>query len=112
MRTIVIPVDGEPVEERDLSTLEDFQAAVGGYFQCVGYPGRRDVFCYMNEDGKHLRLPLNRRATALLRGHMLPGDFVAGTMVLVGYDGRESECDLPTDITVETVDITREGATA
>lgn len=61
-------------------TLEELQALVGGYIEAVATPEGR--LMYVNEDGKHLQLPVNKEATARVRHWLTPGDVIVGDVVL------------------------------
>jgi hypothetical protein len=55
--------------------------------------------CYVNEEGKYTCLDddgnveVNHRATALMKPgvRLFPGDFIAGPMVIAGFDPRTGE---------------------
>jgi hypothetical protein len=95
MKALVIPVEG-PLYWMDLggdNDLPTLQAAVGGFIEAVRLPEFVDpAGCatgYINEEGKLVDEPeVNWRATDF----MVPGvglrwgDFIAGPMVLVGFD--------------------------
>jgi hypothetical protein len=54
---------------------------------------------YLNEEGKITDppLPANDRATALAHDALLPGDYIAGTAVILGPvddDGNDTACEL------------------
>jgi hypothetical protein len=105
MRAIIIPANvGEPVREATIDGYEDLSAAVGGFLQALGYPGRADAVAYINEEGKLEGLPYNLRATVLLMtpamGYM-SGDYIAGDAVLIGANPMGEDLDLPADITVD-----------
>lgn len=108
---LVIPVVG-PIRELELAgggrDLDTLQAAVGGLIQALPLPDfindAANATAYMNEDGKFTCVdergePLvNRRATDF----MVPGvglffgDFIAGDMVLAGFNARTGEhAELP-----------------
>jgi hypothetical protein len=79
--------------------LEDLQKLVGGYVESVPYPERTDVVCFLNEDGKSMSLPRNERATRLLNPVLRPGDWIAGNLVVCGFDPSTGENrDLPADV--------------
>lgn len=63
-------------------TLEDLQAAVGGDIEA--FPAPHDGTTYLNEEGKLLGLAHNRLATHWLREFLLPGDWIAGPLVVTG----------------------------
>jgi Domain of unknown function (DUF3846) len=63
-------------------TLDELQAAVGGYIELLGLNDGR--LLVLNEDGKRLRLPWNRQATILARrqGYLPPWDVIVGDVVV------------------------------
>jgi hypothetical protein len=61
-------------------TLRELQAVVGGYIEAIPTPDGRIMF--LNENGKHLQLPLNHEATARVRHWLLPGDVIVGDVLL------------------------------
>lgn len=97
MKALVINEAGELRIVRG-STLEDLQEIVGGYIEFLRFPGRNDVACFVNEDGKLIGLPENRRATEIL-SPLYPGDFIAGPLVICGFDPESGENrELPADV--------------
>lgn len=100
-QALVIPVQGPVYEIRVGDTAGDLaslQEAVGGFIEAVPVPrfvkGAHTATAYINEDGKYTCLnedgnvAVNYRATDF----MVPGiglgwgDFIAGPMVLCGFD--------------------------
>ncbi len=75
------------------NTLESFQNIVGGHIEGVGV--FKDVMIYVNEEGRLIGLPENRRKC--VKG---PWHFV-GTFVAFGVDG-ENEASL-TDKQIEVL---------
>lgn len=79
----------EPYIEEVENKLETFQEIVGGYIECVEFPGLENVDLFVNEEGK-----LNN-----LEGNFwLPEyeDCVVGTCYMVGFDPEEGESvDIP-----------------
>ncbi len=92
--SVVIPADeSQPVREHELpvSGLQERQALVGGNLEGISLidPAARML---VNEDGKYLGLPVNRRATLLAWMHnrrMRYGDVLVGDVVLLGYPGED-----------------------
>jgi Domain of unknown function (DUF3846) len=84
-------------------TLAELQAFVGGYIELLRVPlalldpptGPLVLFC--NEDGKRLRLPINRFATSLMRPVLQPDDVLVGDVILCtpGEAGEGEEADDP-----------------
>jgi hypothetical protein len=122
MRAVVVPVEG-PVVPLDLphegSAPNVLQAAVGGMIEALPFPyGEGDkATCYVNEEGKYTCLDdegnveVNRRATALMKPGigLFPDDFIAGPMVIAGFDPRTGEhIDLPDSLYGALLGSTRE----
>jgi hypothetical protein len=113
VRAILIPADSaEPISEVALvfepggDTLDSLQRLVGGLIAAVRYPGRDDVTTYVNDEGKfdEKAHPPNRRATRLLEPVLWETDWIAGALVVAGFDPNTGETiDLPADLTVETL---------
>lgn len=114
---IVIPVEG-PIREIELDgTLEQLQSAVGGLIQALPLPQFADpddrATAYVNEEGKLTGWEPNMRATDF----MVPGvglffgDYIAGPMVLCGFDPRRGEhAELPKAVVNRARLIEREAA--
>lgn len=81
---VLIPTDGPArtvTIDPDNST-ETFQSLVGGYIEAIDLPDGNSAF--LNEEGKLQGLPVNHAATTALRGHLMPGDVIAGPLVVIG----------------------------
>lgn len=80
---------------------------VGGDLEVVPFGEKADA--YVNEDGIALGLPYNSLATRLIKNFLrrlgrdlLPGEFIKGTMLVVGLpdeEGEETSC--PEEVTKE-----------
>lgn len=82
-------VDYPPADGKK-HTLEEMQAAVGGWIEGVPMPDGRQM--YVNEDGIALCLPYNNAATALVAEWLMPGDYIKGdALVLTMEEDEESE---------------------
>lgn len=69
-RGIVIPAQGdEETQERELHTLEDYQAAVGGWIEPINIT-ELGITIYVHEEGRMFNLPFNPRATFLWRHYV------------------------------------------
>ena len=98
MKAIVIPAGDEPVYEIELDGgqgLAKLQDAVGGYIQALPLPafikGGDKATAYVNEEGKFdPECKPNMRATDFMVPAigLHPGDYIAGSFVLVGFDIR------------------------
>lgn len=93
---IVIPADDSaPVKTQEMNGLNDYQSVVGGWIESVATPSG-DFSMYVNEEGKMMGLPLNRRATEMVASMLFQGDFIAGDAVIVGFDPATGEdTDIP-----------------
>jgi hypothetical protein len=101
-RAIVIPPEG-PFREIDLEKreglhLKHLQDLVGGYIEALPVPASFDrtgrATCYVNEDGKYSEacVPNYPATDFLVPGvGLCDGDYVVGTMVLVGFDPESGE---------------------
>ncbi|WP_425471533.1 DUF3846 domain-containing protein [Sinomonas susongensis] len=61
--------ESQPIELIDVDGLADMQKGVGGYIEVLAID-RPDATLVINEDGKSVGLPLNRRATLALWTHL------------------------------------------
>lgn len=59
-------------------TLQELHEYVGGYIELVRTISGKVMF--VNEDGKRLELPVNRKATELAR--VAPGDWIVGNAII------------------------------
>lgn len=103
VRGLFVPADGNAmVEERDYRTLEDYQAAVGGWIETVDLPSFGPVTLYVNESGIAENLAPNLRATFLWwyhAPHIRGQDAIVGNVAIVGYpDVIGDSTDVPDDV--------------
>lgn len=88
---IVIPADAEqPLELREFTKLEDYQAAVGGWIEAVDVHAL-GVTIYVNEEGLLRHLPFNSRASFLWWYHVPEArqkTMLVGDAVMVGLPDR------------------------
>jgi len=102
-KALVIPVDPSlPTRVEAVDGLADYQRLVGGYIEAAPLD-REDVTMFINEEGKVLNLDRNARADqlwgTLLPSGRIPGDYIAGDAVLIGYDEETGEhVDVPDDV--------------
>lgn len=68
VRGLLISSGEDPIEERTLASLSDYQGAVGGWMQAIDLPDV-GITIYVNEEGLLRQLPLNPRATFLWSYH-------------------------------------------
>lgn len=104
IRAIAISPDGSAEVKQILSDLETLQGLVGGDIQIIvptqdlGYQ-----WCgYVNEEGKPRHLPVNRVANEIAEllgweGRQ-GGDFLVGTMVIVGPGDGETDSSVGDDV--------------
>jgi hypothetical protein len=99
-RTIDVLVlrPGSFIAERKtiIPSLAEFQGLVGGYIEALDLTD--EVSSYINEEGKLEGLPRNDAADQLVRKALarsgrglIPGDYVAGPLVLTGQPDDEGE---------------------
>lgn len=104
VKGIYVPVDqSEPLEQREFATLEDYQAAVGGWIEAVDVPSL-GITIYVNEEGLLRHLPFNPRASFLWWYHV-PGAHQAmlvGNAIIVGAPDEDGDS---TDVPQEVVDL-------
>jgi hypothetical protein len=104
VRGIIIPAEAEEsVTETVVSTLEDYQAIVGGWIEPVDVP-TLGVTIYVHEEGLMLNLPFNSRATFLwwyfvpeARQHAM----LVGPALIVGMPNRKGDSTDVPDAVVE-----------
>jgi hypothetical protein len=102
IHAIQIPVDEErPLYKVAIEDLSGMQAAVGGFIEVVDL-GPLTASLIVNEEGKLMKLPINRRATLLfwllfpsIRGR----DVIAGDAIIVGHpDNQGNTTDAPKEV--------------
>lgn len=90
MRAYLIPVEGK-IQTLDVEdTLETWQRLVDGYIEALAIPDDGALTAYINEEGKFTQ-PINRVATDYMLPRLYPNDYIAGPMVIVGFDARTGE---------------------
>lgn len=62
------------------NTLESFQEIVGGYIECVPFPGIEELGIFLNEAGKLIDLEPNI--------YLRDKDIIMGTFFVAGSDGE------------------------
>lgn len=80
MKILLIEPGKQPAEREISGSLQSMQRIVGGTIQAV-YPFAEPVALICNDEGKLLKLPLNR---ALCGPDKQPYDIIAGTFFLCG----------------------------
>lgn len=102
-KVLVIPADvTDPIRVETLTGWEEYQRLVGGWIESAPVD-RDDLSLFINEEGKVLNLPRNSRADdlwrTLLPSGRIPGDYIAGPAVVVGFDATTGEdVDVPDGI--------------
>jgi len=81
MSIVILHANGSMTTPTSL-TFEEARQAVDGFVQVVRLPGS-DASLLVNEDGQHLKLPVNLMASRLFNGVIL------GTVVLVDAEAAE-----------------------
>lgn len=94
------PSLGKP---HDLRRLLALQRTLGGFIESINL-GDTGHWAYINEDGMALRLPYNKKATALCHKYntgLMHDDFIKGSMVIVGPpDDNGNETDVNKDLAI------------
>lgn len=96
MQWATISIDGHVDIREGKPSLEDLQAAVGGYVQVIP-PLSRDgdeAVIWMDEEGKVKGIRVNETADWLVRSHgpnLMPGDRICGPVALTGPADDEGE---------------------
>lgn len=75
-------------ENNKFWTLEELQKIVGGDIQGIGVG---TSVMYMNENGKLEGLDLNWTATRMVKGSLIPGDYIAGDVIIVPQEEEQTE---------------------
>lgn len=99
VRGFIVPADDGPIQQVEIKSLEDMQAAVGGYIEYIHIEGASG---FINEEGKLRNLSLNRRATKLW--HKAHGiecddifetiasfDIIVGPLLILGVEDEDGE---------------------
>ena len=81
IRVLLVEPEHEPVRAEIDNTLKSLQNTVGGMIECI-YPYEEPVGLVCNEEGKIMRLPLNRALRMDGKGPIF--DIVAGTFFIAG----------------------------
>jgi hypothetical protein len=99
MKALVIPAIGETHEidipEGYPGHLDGLQGAVGGWIEYV--PTQQNVTLYCNEEGKIEGLPPNPVATRAFGQLLIPHDYLAGDVVIIGAhdaEGNDTSLDV------------------
>lgn len=88
MKVAVIPADRDQpvrIDEVDSIDLDYLKQQVAGWIEALGIPDT-EVNMYLNEEGKLVGLPANRRANRLAHRHRAVQvfDVIVGDVVIVG----------------------------
>lgn len=97
MLALIITPDGV-INKREIDGYRGLKKALnGGYLE--GLTFTKEVFAYLDEDGKAKDLPYNTLGTFLakrLRIGLHPHDYIVGNLILVGSPDEEgNETDIP-----------------
>lgn len=102
VKVMIVPAEQDhQVTERELCSLEDYQAAVGGWIEAVDIPAL-GVTVYVHEEGLPQALPFNSRAT-FLWWYFVPEArqkaMLVGPALVVGLPDRNGEStDIPKEV--------------
>jgi hypothetical protein len=90
---ILIPADiDEPLQRISVDGLADLQAAVEGDIEAYPYHADDTITTYGNDEAKLVDEPqMNTRATQLMGPGLFAGDYIAGNLVVCGFDHDEGE---------------------
>jgi hypothetical protein len=107
---VVIPVDpAEPIARHTINRegqtegLRQLQSLVKtspdgrGYLEALPFPNTGKLTCLINEEGKYEclyedgRVEVNARATLLMAPVLWARDFIAGPMIVSGFNARNGE---------------------
>ena len=98
MHVIMIGSNGFTAIQNIKNTLKTFQDIVGGNIEVVELTSRHALI--VNEEGKLQGLPLNRKATMLLRKLRKTTDYIVGDAFIVRKDEEGF-----TDVSVDSMDV-------
>jgi len=91
---VIIKTSGQPevvdLDQQD-NELAYLQGVVGGYIEAVDV--RDDMTLWCNEEGKIMGLVPNYNAMEKTSAHdvLMPGDIIAGNVIITGGTGDEGE---------------------
>jgi hypothetical protein len=99
---LVIPedpnVDPYKVDIERADSLGALQRIVGGYIEALPVRDRPDLTAYVHEEGKFV-CQANGRATQFMARGLFAGDYIAGNLVICGFDaGTGENLDCPVDV--------------
>ena len=99
IKGLIIRTHGQPEEYEYNGDYKELQKIVGGYFEVISF-GDKPYFCYINDEGKMLKLEQNRLATDLWYNsgqRVLIGDYIAGDAIFFGLPSDDgNDTDYPT----------------
>lgn len=98
---LILRTDGTVNEIFVDNNLEPLQALVAGYIEVVDIG--HDASMILNEEGKLIPLPRNDNATLVARSmtHLAPEDWIAGDVLICGFDRTTGEfTDIPHDLSL------------
>lgn len=91
---ILIKVDGTTTVTQGKPSLEDLQAAVGGYIERVPFYDNHNgqkAIAFCNEEGKLKGKPINSVMTALWQGSCRTRDVLVGDIIVLVGPASELE---------------------
>lgn len=102
-RYLVIHPNGRFSEYDQALPVDEAQDLVGGDIEVMPTPRDVNVTVIANEEGKRLGLDANWKATALIRSHLRPTDFVAGNVIVAGPADPDGELSSLSDEDISTI---------
>jgi hypothetical protein len=92
MKSILVPVDTtNPIRVVDVNGYDEIVKSIGGGWLQAIYPFEESVSCFIDEEGKLKALPVNVRATDLVKHALMADDLINGEMLIMGIDYETGE---------------------
>jgi hypothetical protein len=99
---VVVTPEGHVTVLELKGTLEELQVTVGGYIECVHLASRPDLSVFVNAEGKYVS-ETNIKATRWALRDLFQGDYLAGTVIVLGSVDQTGETTGLTPKQVEEV---------
>ena len=103
MKAFIIKADGECFLTEIEKGYKNNDEIVGGDSEYVSLATRLSLCC--NSMGKAYHLPLNEKATQIMRSYLSTEDWIAGDAVIYGIDEIGDSCGLSNEQISEIKDI-------
>ena len=95
---LVVPADiHENFYYMEVESLEDYQKVVGGYIEGIPIREHPDTTVFINEEGKLQGLPLNKRATEILRQSIFSRDAIVGDVLILSINEDGESVDISSE---------------